>query len=358
MSPMEVADVHALDCSPRPRAPVRPGGTRRALRHPRKVQHAVPTSVLLAGRQDDRSSLRSDHRAHGCGFYVPVSAALGAVASRAFRRALVGPLAPLLAPLFLARRRRRRVAARVVGRRRSRPRRARRVQLGPLPAAMICTCGVARVLVLKAWSARCADYSISITGPGSPAPPVPPCGIQKRRQVAPLGSAGRRSVVRGGVRRRAAAPRFNVRVRVSASLDDPLLRLGGFDLAVLDPRGLHRLRRLASAVRVVDLCEARPAAVVSRFGERSGQPPPSLRPSCAAPSPAALVAAAFADRGIHRWRAGSRKPAGTTRSGSGSTRPSAVRPAPASTIAAASWSAGCEQRRRAGPHFRDRRGGP
>ena len=39
------------------RAPARPGGIRRVLRHPRKVQHAVPPSVLSAGRQDDRSSL-------------------------------------------------------------------------------------------------------------------------------------------------------------------------------------------------------------------------------------------------------------------------------------------------------------
>ena len=85
----KMADVHALDrivpepgafyvmdrALPRLRAPVRPGGIRRVLRHPRKVQHAVPASVLSAGRQDDRSSLRSDHRAHGCGFRVPVSAA-------------------------------------------------------------------------------------------------------------------------------------------------------------------------------------------------------------------------------------------------------------------------------------------
>ena len=42
---------------PRLRAPVRPGGIRRVLRHPRKVQHAVPAAVFSAGRQDDRSSL-------------------------------------------------------------------------------------------------------------------------------------------------------------------------------------------------------------------------------------------------------------------------------------------------------------
>ena len=44
-------------CLPRLRAPVRPDGIRRVLRHPRKVQHAVPASILSAGRQDDRSSL-------------------------------------------------------------------------------------------------------------------------------------------------------------------------------------------------------------------------------------------------------------------------------------------------------------
>ena len=44
-------------CLSRLRAPEYAGGIRRVLRHPRKVEHTVPPSVLSVGRQDDRSSL-------------------------------------------------------------------------------------------------------------------------------------------------------------------------------------------------------------------------------------------------------------------------------------------------------------